>query len=96
VADFYVITSVILKITTMLSRQFFKPLRSSNNFDLLPSIKKARLFSSTAAIMVKAGDSIPTVMLVEDSPGKLVDLHKELTGDGLIIGVPAAFSKFLS
>ncbi len=43
--------------------------------------------------MVKAGDSIPTVELVEDSPGNTVNLAKELAGsNGLIIGVPAAFS----
>jgi peroxiredoxin 5 len=80
----------------MLSRQLFKPLRRTNNFNPLSSTNRARLFSSTSAIMVKAGDSIPTVMLVEDSPGNLVDLHKELSGNGLIIGVPAAFSRFLS
>ena len=44
--------------------------------------------------MVKVGDSIPNVDLVEGSPGDKVNLHKELaSGKGLIIGVPAAFSK---
>jgi len=43
--------------------------------------------------MVKAGDSIPTVELVEKSPGNKVSLAKELaSGKGLIVGVPAAFS----
>ncbi|KAF6219401.1 hypothetical protein HO133_005227 [Letharia lupina] len=43
--------------------------------------------------MVKAGDSIPNVDLVEGSPGDKVNLSKELaSGKGLIIGVPAAFS----
>lgn len=42
--------------------------------------------------MVKAGDPIPAIELVEDSPGNFVNLRKELTGNGLIIGVPAAFS----
>jgi hypothetical protein len=44
--------------------------------------------------MVKAGDSIPAVELVEKSPGNKVSLAKELaSGKGLIVGVPAAFSK---
>lgn len=44
--------------------------------------------------MVKVGDSIPAVELVESNPGDKVDLAKALsTGKGLIIGVPAAFSR---
>lgn len=47
--------------------------------------------------MVKVGDSIPSVDLVEGSPGDKVNLSKELaSGKGLIIGVPAAFSKYPS
>jgi 2-Cys peroxiredoxin 5 len=42
--------------------------------------------------MVKAGDSIPDIELTEGNPGNKVNLSKEL-GSGLIIGVPAAFSK---
>jgi hypothetical protein len=42
--------------------------------------------------MVKAGDSVPDIELVEGNPGNKVNLSKEL-GSGLIIGVPAAFSK---
>ncbi|KAK4691955.1 peroxiredoxin 5, partial [Lecanoromycetidae sp. Uapishka_2] len=42
--------------------------------------------------MVKVGDSIPSVELVESNPGDKVNLAKVLTGKGLIIGVPAAFS----
>ncbi|PMD13307.1 Redoxin [Hyaloscypha hepaticicola] len=41
--------------------------------------------------MVKVGDSIPSIELVEGKPDVKVDLSKEL-GSGLIIGVPAAFS----
>jgi peroxiredoxin 5 len=79
----------------MFSRQLFKTTRTTNNLNpnLIQSTSKFRLFSSTPAIMVKAGDSIPTVELVEDSPGNTVDLAKELVAQsGLIIGVPAAFS----
>ena len=47
--------------------------------------------------MVKVGASIPSVDLYETTPGTKVDLSKELSsGKGLIIGVPAAFSKFSS
>lgn len=43
--------------------------------------------------MVKAGDSIPSIPLVEGAPDKTVDLAQELaSGNGIIIGVPAAFS----
>jgi peroxiredoxin 5 len=43
--------------------------------------------------MVKDGDSIPNIALVENAPGNKVELSKELaSGKGLIIGVPAAFS----
>ena len=45
--------------------------------------------------MVKAGDQIPDVELTEDSPGNKVNLHKSLTGKGVIIGVPAAFSEYI-
>ena len=42
---------------------------------------------------VKVGDSVPDIELFEDSPGNKVNLAKELAeGEGLIIGVPAAFS----
>jgi 2-Cys peroxiredoxin 5 len=41
--------------------------------------------------MVKVGDSIPSIELVEGKPDAKVDLSKEF-GSGLIIGVPAAFS----
>jgi len=43
--------------------------------------------------MVKAGDSIPSIPLVEGAPDAQVDLAQELAkGPGLIIAVPAAFS----
>jgi hypothetical protein len=45
--------------------------------------------------MVKAGDSIPSVELVEKAPSNKVSLAKELaSGKGLIVGVPAAFSEY--
>lgn len=46
--------------------------------------------------MVQAGDSIPSIPLVEGAPDKTVDLAAEFgNGSGLIIGVPAAFSEYL-
>lgn len=59
----------------------------------LPSTQTLRYFHPTLATMVKVGDPIPSVELMEASPGDKVDLSKELKGKGLIIGVPAAFSK---
>ena len=47
--------------------------------------------------MVKVGDSIPDVDLVEGSPSDKVNLSKELaSGKGVIVGVPAAFSEYQS
>lgn len=55
-----------------------------------------RQFHSSIANMVKAGDSIPNVELVEGAPDKKVNLAKELaTGKGVIVGVPAAFSEYI-
>ena len=53
-----------------------------------------RAFHPSLATMVKVGDSIPSVEMAEGSPGNKVNLASTLTGKGLIIGVPAAFSKF--
>ena len=55
-----------------------------------------RYFHPTSIKMVKAGDKIPDVELHESSPGDKVNLSKTLTGKGLIIGVPAAFSEYKS
>ncbi|KAL1956187.1 hypothetical protein VTO42DRAFT_7534 [Malbranchea cinnamomea] len=50
------------------------------------------LFHTSRPSLVKVGDPVPSVELVENSPGNKVNLAKELTGKGLIIGIPAAFS----
>lgn len=50
-------------------------------------------FHSSARALVKVGDSIPDVDLMEGSPGNKVNLAKELKGKGVIVGVPAAFSE---
>ena len=61
-------------------------------FTRLPKYS-ARMFRTSAPLCVKVGDTIPDVELVEDSPGNKVSIAKELKGKGLVIGVPAAFSK---
>ncbi|KZF21862.1 Redoxin [Xylona heveae TC161] len=57
------------------------------------TLPRRALFHSTTPAAVQVGDKIPDLdALVENSPGNKVNLSKELTGKGLIIGVPAAFS----
>ena len=56
---------------------------------------RAAPFHASTCLAVKAGDAIPDLeVLKENSPGNTVNLAKELKGNGLIIGVPAAFSRF--
>ena len=51
------------------------------------------LFHTSSRAQVRAGDRLPDLaVLVEGSPGNKVNLSKELTGKGVILGVPAAFS----
>ena len=58
---------------------------------------RAAAFHASTCLAVRAGDAIPDLeVLTENSPGNKVNLAKELKGNGLIIGVPAAFSKFRS
>jgi 2-Cys peroxiredoxin 5 len=56
---------------------------------ILPSTRLAagrRLFHASAPAFVSVGDKLPAVDLVEGSPGNKVNLTKELTGKGVIIG----------
>ncbi|CRG87807.1 Peroxiredoxin-5, mitochondrial [Talaromyces islandicus] len=53
---------------------------------------QAALFHASRPALVKVGDAVPNVDLVENSPGNKVNLAKELGGKGVIVGVPAAFS----
>lgn len=53
----------------------------------------ARGFHSSPRALVKVGDAIPDVELVENSPGNKVNLREQIKGRALIVGVPAAFSK---
>ena len=55
--------------------------------------RAARTFHASSRANVKVGDAIPDVELMESSPGNRVSIARELKGKGLVIGVPAAFSK---
>jgi len=57
------------------------------------NVLSSRAFHTSPRSFVKVGDKIPSLELMEDSPGNKVDIAKELgSGKALIIGVPAAFS----
>ena len=59
--------------------------------------RPSRAFHGSARAFINVGDKIPDLdVLVENSPGNKVKLSEQMTGKGLIIGVPAAFSKFPS
>ena len=60
---------------------------------VIPAVTRHRAqFHSSARAMVKVGDAVPSIELVEASPGNKVNLANEIKGKALIIGVPAAFS----
>lgn len=75
----------------MAFRSALRPLSLNARSGLISS---SRGFHSTRPAFVKVGDSIPNLdVLTEGSPGNSVNLAKEFaTGNGLIIGVPGAFS----
>jgi len=51
------------------------------------------LFHSSIRASVNVGETLPNLQVLhENSPGNKVNLAKELTENGVIIGVPAAFS----
>ena len=57
----------------------------------------SRYFHTSRCSFIKVGDQLPDLpdVLMENSPGNKVNLANELSkGQGLIIGVPAAFSTF--
>ncbi|EMD97242.1 hypothetical protein COCC4DRAFT_32541 [Bipolaris maydis ATCC 48331] len=65
---------------------------ASRRLPLVRPLAGRRLFHASAPAFVKVGDKLPDVHLVEGSPGNRVNLANELTGKGVIVGVPAAFS----
>ena len=59
---------------------------ATRRLSLARSYTSRRLFHASAPAFVSVGDKLPDVDLVEGSPGNKVNLAKELTGKGLIIG----------
>lgn len=60
---------------------------------LRSSATPARLFHSSRAAYIAVGDSVPSTLVQEGSPGNTVNLAKETaSGKWVIIGVPGAFS----
>ncbi|KAI1357421.1 AhpC/TSA family protein [Xylaria arbuscula] len=60
-----------------------------------PMMAASRAFHSTPRAFVQVGDAVPDVDLHENSPANKVNLAKEYgsgIANGVIIGVPAAFS----
>lgn len=62
------------------------------------TVRTTRPFHSTPAALVSVGDSVPHLdVLREGSPANTVNLAEEFAAeDGIIIGVPGAFSTFVS
>jgi len=54
---------------------------------LTRAVAGRRLFHASAPAFVKVGDKLPNVDLVEGSPGNKVNLAKELSGKGVVIGM---------
>ena len=60
---------------------------AARQLSLARPIAGRRLFYATAPTLVKVGDKLPNVELMENSPGNKVSIAEELkTGKGLIIG----------
>ncbi|KAF2152604.1 Redoxin [Myriangium duriaei CBS 260.36] len=52
-----------------------------------------RAFHASRPAFVKVGDSLPSIPLMETSPGNTVNLAEELSSsNGIVIGVPGAFT----
>lgn len=62
------------------------------------TVRTTRAFHSTPAALIKVGDKVPYLdVLREGSPANTVNLAEEFSAeDGIIIGVPGAFSMFVS
>jgi len=59
---------------------------TARRLPLVRPVASRRLFHASAPAFVNVGDKLPDVDLVEGSPGNKVNLAKELTGKGVIIG----------
>lgn len=78
----------------MAFRSSFRPLTLAARSSISTSTNTARAFHSTRPAWVNVGDAIPNLdVLTEGSPANKVNLAKEfVSSNGLIIGVPGAFS----
>jgi hypothetical protein len=62
---------------------------AARQLSLARPVAGRRLFHATAPTLVKVGDKLPNVELMENSPGNKVNIAEELkSGKGLIIGKP--------
>lgn len=68
---------------------------AARTLSLTRSVAGRRLFHASAPAFVKVGDKLPDVDLVEGSPGNKVNLAKELTGKGVIIGISKSSRDFI-
>ena len=59
---------------------------AARRMPLVRPVAGRRLFHASAPAFVKVGDKLPDVDLVEGSPGNKVNLARELTGKGVIVG----------
>ena len=80
----------------MAFRASLRPVALAARSGIASTVRAPRAFHSTPAALVKVGDAVPhSDFLREGSPANTVNLAEELSAeDGIIIGVPGAFSTF--
>lgn len=78
----------------MAFRACLRPVALAARSGIASTVRTTRAFHPTPAAMIKVGDGIPHLdVLREGSPANTVNLAEELAAeDGIIIGVPGAFS----
>ncbi|KAK2609758.1 hypothetical protein N8I77_003244 [Diaporthe amygdali] len=78
----------------MAFRASLRPMTLAARSGIASTARTTRAFHATPAARVSVGDSVPNLdVLTEGSPANTVNLAKEFAAeDGLIIGVPGAFS----
>lgn len=78
----------------MAFRASLRPIALAARSGIASTVRTNRAFHSTPAALIKVGDKVPYLdVLREGSPANTVNLAEELSAeDGIIIGVPGAFS----
>lgn len=78
----------------MAFRASLRPVALAARSGIASTVRTTRAFHQTPAAMVKVGDKVPYLdVLREGSPANTVNLAEELAAeDGIIIGVPGAYS----